>query len=66
MPQYLCSQAHILADWRLETQLTRCYSSSIIFDCRLKRLNYSSAQVKVTLRLRVSQSVLVSSPIWGS
>jgi hypothetical protein len=39
MPQFLCSQAHIVAGWRLETQLTlRCHLSSIIFDCRLMRL----------------------------
>jgi hypothetical protein len=38
MPQFLCSQAHILEGWRLETQLTHCHFFSIIFDCRLQRL----------------------------
>jgi hypothetical protein len=39
MPQFLCSQAHILAGWHLETQMTiSCGSFPIVFDCRLKRL----------------------------
>jgi hypothetical protein len=37
--QLLCSQAQILADWRLETQPTlSCLRFSISFDCRLKTL----------------------------
>jgi hypothetical protein len=36
--QLLCPQAHILAGWRLDTQLTRCYFFAVIFGCRLKSL----------------------------
>jgi hypothetical protein len=60
MPQFLCSQAHILAGWRLETQLTPCQFFSIIFDCHLKRHPqfYSESQLLDYWRVTIKQFVL--------
>jgi hypothetical protein len=59
--QFLCSLAHIPAGWRPESR------SSLLDYCSLLS---RKSEVKVTLRLTVSQSVsqsvLVSSPVWGS
>jgi hypothetical protein len=39
---------------------------SILDDINSEARNSKSVRVRVTLRLTVSQSVLVSSPVWGS
>jgi hypothetical protein len=60
--EFPCSQVHILARWRLETELTRCHLFSIMCDGCLKRLPQLSPQLAMGLPYIASGRIQQKTP----